>query len=166
MAGGLAANRLAEGLLHDGAVAGIGRPVELRREVRVGSSRFDFRVRPRRGRPILVEVKSVTLVEGGVARFPDAPSERATRHVRELAAHARAGGRAAILFVVQRGDACRVEPHRGIDPAFAEALADARRAGVRLRAAAFRLTAGGQAIPAGPLPVRTSARAGLTPRSP
>jgi sugar fermentation stimulation protein A len=101
-----------------------------------------------------VEVKSVTLVEGGTARFPDAPTARGARHVRELAQLASTGERAMILFVVQREDARRVTPHRGIDPTFAHALEAARRAGVLLRAARFRLDAWGRSSYRGPLPVR------------
>lgn len=80
-----------------------------------------------------IEVKSATLVEEGVARFPDAPTARGARHVAELTALVRGGlGRAVILFVVQRADAVRLEPHWVRDPVFAAALVDAEAAGVRL----------------------------------
>ncbi|MGK7311422.1 MAG: DNA/RNA nuclease SfsA [Candidatus Longimicrobiales bacterium M2_2A_002] len=90
------------------------------------------------GRKLALEVKSVTLVEDGVALFPDAVTARGTRHVRELAEVA---GRiddngvawsAAILFVLQRDDARRIEAARSIDPDFADALAEAKAAGVRV----------------------------------
>lgn len=148
------ANHLAAPLLAGGAIRGIPRGSGLRREVRHGSSRFDFAVDTARGGPVLVEVKSVTLVENGVARFPDAPTSRGTRHVRELTEITSSGGRAAVLFVVQRHDARRVEPHAGIDPAFVAALAEARGAGVVLRAARFRMRADGSAVHIGAVPVR------------
>jgi sugar fermentation stimulation protein A len=98
-----------------------------------GRSRFDFLLDGPEGRPLALEVKGVTLVEDGVARFPDAVTARGARHVRELAAMAAEGKRdAAILFVLQRDDAASIEAARTIDPGFAEALDRAREAGVRL----------------------------------
>jgi len=97
-----------------------------------GGSRFDFLLaRPKDGRRLVLEVKSVGLVDDGVALFPDAPTARGARHLRELAAiAARDGWEAAVLFVVQRGDAREVRAAAHIDPAFAAALDDAARAGV------------------------------------
>ena len=91
----------------------------------------------------------------GVARFPDAPTVRGTRHLRELTDHVEAGGRAAVLFVVQRPDAASVRAHAETDPEFAEALSAARRAGVLLRAVRYRLTGAGCAHYLGSVPVRT-----------
>lgn len=114
-------------------------------EVTRGHSRFDFLVR-HRGHDWLTEVKSASLLEGGRALFPDAPTSRGTRHVRELTAHARAGGRALVAFVVQCGGAQSLAPHAGHDPDFARALADAHRAGVRILAYACRVSPRGIAI--------------------
>ena len=84
---------------------------------------------------MLVEVKSVTLVEKRRALFPDAVTARGARHVRELAEACRADGlEATVIFVVQRRDADEVTSARSIDPVFADALLDARSAGVRLLA--------------------------------
>lgn len=118
------------------------------REWSHGRSRFDFLLRSHRGttpdhdlpirdRPepdhLVLEVKSVTLVEDGVALFPDALTARGARHVRELAEiAARDGWEGAVLFVLQRPDADRIVAARSIDPDFADALEGARRAGVRL----------------------------------
>jgi sugar fermentation stimulation protein A len=151
----LRANRLAEPLLSAGRVRGVGRGWPLRREVTRGSSRFDFLLVGPGGTPLWVEIKSVTLVEDGVARFPDAPTARGRRHVDELAALTRNGDRAMVLFIVQRADARCVAPHAEIDPAFTRALGAARLAGVLLRAARFELDARGDARYAGALPVRS-----------
>ncbi len=86
------------------------------------------------GGPWWVETKSVTLVEGGVALFPDAPTLRGQRHLHQLAAQAISGERAAVVFVVQRPDAETFMPHAQADPAFAAALAEAARAGVEVHA--------------------------------
>ncbi|ANM31403.1 hypothetical protein ABI59_20235 [Acidobacteria bacterium Mor1] len=149
------ANNLADGLLRDGSIDGLGRLAELRREVRHGESRFDFRVVDAAGDTVWIEVKQASLVEQGVALFPDAPTQRGRRHVEELTALAAAGERAMVLFIVPRHDASLVRPHAGIDPEFAEALTAAGAAGVALRAAAFRLNADGGAEWLGSLPIET-----------
>lgn len=109
-----------------------------RAEFPLGGSRIDFLLTAPGPRKLALEVKSVTLVEDNVALFPDAVTARGARHVRELAEVAGAvdaGGtrwEAAILFVLQRDDAHRIRAARSIDPAFADALAEARQAGVRI----------------------------------
>lgn len=134
----LANSVVVSALARDG-VPGLRGARVLAREVRRGRSRFDLLLL-HRGRRLLVEVKSATLVEDGVALFPDAPTARGARHVRELKEYARRGGRAAIIFVVQRDDARLLRPHVGNDPTFAAALGEASRAGVRLLAHACRVT--------------------------
>ena len=105
------------------------------REFVHGHSRFDFLLeRLTTGETMLLEVKSVTLVEDSVGMFPDAVTKRGTRHLRELCEGARSGAAAAVLFIVQRSDARCVRPAVHIDPAFGAALAAASSAGVRLLA--------------------------------
>ncbi len=110
-----------------------------RAEVQHGRSRLDF-VLERPGRRCLVEAKSVTLVEGGVALFPDAPTSRGRRHLDTLARARRRGIAAAVVFVIQRGDAERFRPNVTADPAFARALNRAAAAGVRILAYRCRVT--------------------------
>lgn len=114
----------------------------LRREVRRGASRFDFLL-AWRGAEVLVEVKSCTRVRGGRALFPDAPTVRGVRHVRELIEHRRRGGRSLLVFVAQRGDAESIAPFRERDPEFGRALDEAARAGVLLRAYRCRVRRSG-----------------------
>jgi sugar fermentation stimulation protein A len=99
------------------------------REVRLGESRLDFRLSGPAG-VCWVEVKSVTLVDDGIARFPDAPTTRGVRHLGELTRVVGEGTGAAVAFVIQRVDACRFAPHEQADPAFAVALREAANAGV------------------------------------
>lgn len=101
-------------------------------EVRFGSSRLDFLLHDAGGRSLYVEAKSVTLVQNGVALFPDAVTARGARHLGELVRAREEGHEAAVLFVLQRSDADRIVAARAIDPDFAEALARAERAGVRV----------------------------------
>ncbi|NOX44289.1 MAG: DNA/RNA nuclease SfsA [Caldiserica bacterium] len=99
-------------------------------EPRLCAGRADFLL-ARGDERLFVEVKSVTLVKEGVALFPDAPTARGRRHLRELAGAVHGGNRAAVLFVVQRPDARRFGPNADTDPAFAEAFWEALELGVR-----------------------------------
>lgn len=112
----------------------------IRAECSRGHSRFDFYLSGPPGH-CLLEVKSVTLVENGVALFPDAPSERGTKHLKELAAAASAEGlHAAVLFIAQREDARSFAPHHRQDPVFAKALQQAAASGVQVLAYRCRVT--------------------------
>lgn len=84
--------------------------------------------------PALVEVKSVTLCRGGVGLFPDAPTERGARHLRELIRGAKEGYRAYAVFIAQREDIGLVRPNREMDRTFADALREAQASGVSLLA--------------------------------
>lgn len=68
-----------------------------------------------------VEMKLCTLVVDGVAFYPDAPTERGTRHLRVLGDALRLG-RSAFVFLIQRGDALSLSPNEATDPDFSEAL--------------------------------------------
>lgn len=104
-----------------------------RREITLGGSRFDFLLSHADGRQLALEVKSVTLVKDGMGFFPDAITARGARHVRELAQIAgKENWEAAVLFVVQRSDARGVKADSLIDPVFAQALEEAREAGVEV----------------------------------
>lgn len=124
-------NRIAREWLEAG---GLGFPPEkLRPEFRHGASRYDFYFE-KDGRPCLMEVKGVTLEQEGVARFPDAPTERGVKHLKGLAAARREGFLCYVLFIIQMADVLYLEPNRATHPAFAEALAEAEKAGVELLA--------------------------------
>lgn len=139
------ANRLLEAAIAHGEAPGLRGARVSAREVVRGRSRFDFALR-HRGRSALLEVKSVGLVEKGRALFPDAPTLRGLRHLRELQEHANRGDAAYVAFVVQREDARSVEAHAEVDPAFAQALAEAARAGVKLLAFGCRVSPRGISI--------------------
>jgi sugar fermentation stimulation protein A len=139
------ANAVLAASLAKGGLPGLRGARVARREVAHGGSRFDYLLRWR-GRDVLTEVKSASLVVNGRALFPDAPTTRGTRHVRELTAHASRGGQALVVFVVQHGAARSLEPHAGHDPEFARALREAKRVGVRLRAYACRVSPRGVSI--------------------
>ena len=105
----------------------------LRREVRWGDSRFDF-YGVQNDRPFFLEVKGVTLEREGMVLFPDAPTERGTKHLRELSQLKQTGMDAHVLFVVQMSPVTALRANRETDPAFADALLAARAAGVSVHA--------------------------------
>ncbi len=112
-------------------------------EVPLGHSRLDFRVELPRA-TAYVEVKACTLVEHGVAMFPDAPTVRGTRHVRELVASGDIASEAYVLFLVGHGDPRVLVPNIHADPTFSIALRGAANT-VRLHAATVRVAASGEA---------------------
>jgi len=121
--------------LHQGRLTGFEVYTTIRGEVRLGDSRLDFRLDASPAEPpCWLEVKSVTLVENGIARFPDAPTLRGQRHVRELIGAVKSGDRAAVLFVIQRDDAQCFAPYDEADPGFGQVLRQAAEAGVEVHA--------------------------------
>ena len=136
------ANDVAAAALAARALAGFGDrfggDLKIEREVASpDGSRFDVRLSrsgPEAGPACWVEVKSVTLCEGGRARFPDAVSERGRRHLEHLASRVRAGEGAALLFVAQRADAESVAPADDVDPRYGRTLREVAAAGVELHA--------------------------------
>lgn len=122
----LVGEAIASGTLEEVAGWGLDRS-----EVTVGGSRLDFLLE-REDRRLALEVKSVTLERHGVGLFPDAVTDRGSRHLRELIRIAgRDGWEAAVLFVAQRDDVSYVTAAPDIDPTFASTLADGFEAGVR-----------------------------------
>ena len=126
-------NALVAAAAADGLLEGIGQPASVRREASFGESRFDLMLESGDGRTY-VEVKSVTLVEGGVGLFPDSPTIRGAKHLHTLAEAVRAGHGAAVVFVIQRPDADAFAVNAPADPALADALRRAVAAGVDARA--------------------------------
>ena len=105
----------------------------LKPECRHGNSRFDFYLECNK-RKIFIEVKGVTLEDDGVVLFPDAPTERGVKHVHELIQCHGEGYETYILFVVQMERARYFTPNRKTHPEFADALCEAKQAGVELLA--------------------------------
>lgn len=102
-----------------------------RREFSVGLSRLDFLLEGPAGK-CFMEVKSVSLVENGMACFPDAVTERGLKHLEELMKIQKQGDRAVMLFLVQRSDGKIFKPADHIDPEYGQALRRAANAGVEV----------------------------------
>lgn len=106
----------------------------LRPETVHNDSRFDFYAETETGEKWFIEVKGVTLEENGVARFPDAPTQRGAKHLRGLCRCIDEGYRAAVLFVIQMKGVTVFEPNDETDPEFGRELRHAAGHGVKLLA--------------------------------
>ena len=135
-----------------GEALGLPKPALLRSETTWGNSRFDFywELSDRRG---FVEVKGCTLEENGLALFPDAPTERGVKHLRELIACRQAGYEAAVCFVIQMAGMTAFSPNDATHPEFGAALREAHRAGVRVLAVECGVTPDSLEM-TGPVPIQ------------
>lgn len=119
----------------------------IRREVTYKGSRFDFYIEDGEKKAFL-EVKGCTLEREGLARFPDAPTERGVKHLRELTACVEAGYDAYVLIVIQMKGVTAFSPNDATDPAFGEAMRQAARGGVHILAVDCRVREDGMVIDA------------------
>lgn len=100
-------------------------------ETKYNKSRFDFYIETKNKRAF-VEVKGVTLEDKGIVRFPDAPTERGVKHIRELCDCIKEGYDAYIIFVIQMKNVIHFEPNSETHKEFAEALKAAKKYGVHI----------------------------------
>ena len=122
--------------LHSG---GLGDVEQVRSEAVHGDSRFDFSF-VLNGKCCFLEVKGVTLEKDGVCAFPDAPTQRGTKHLRGLTAAVAEGYGAYVLFVIQMENVQYLHPNDETDAAFGAALREAAAAGVKVLAMDCRVT--------------------------
>ncbi len=103
-------------------------------EYTYGSSRLDFYLERQTfdgaAEKYLIEVKGCTLEIDGVGYFPDAPTERGVKHLKELTEAVKSGYKACIAFVIQTPGVSIVKPNKATHPEFAAALEEAEKAGV------------------------------------
>ena len=124
-------NDVAEEWLRRGEL--FGHAAIIRREVKFGNSRFDFYIECGE-RKIFLEVKGVTLERDGIAMFPDAPTDRGVKHIKELVFSVDEGYEAYILFVVQMKEVYAFRPNDEMHREFGDALRHARDSGVNVLA--------------------------------
>ena len=105
----------------------------VRPETKFGNSRMDFYAKAGE-QEFLIEVKGVTLKQNGVALFPDAPTTRGVKHLKELTHAVKQGYTCYVLFVIQMKGVTQFSPNRQTDPDFAETLKEAQDAGVSVLA--------------------------------
>ena len=111
----------------------------IRPETCFGDSRFDFYIEAG-DRKIFIEVKGVTLEENGIVRFPDAPTDRGVKHLRELMGAIDAGYEAQVVFIVQMDDVSHFEPNDRTHPEFGQVLREAVKKGVSVTALYCKIT--------------------------
>jgi len=114
----------------------------IKKEIQFLDSRIDFLAKCEKD--TLIEVKGCTLVRNGMALFPDAPTERGLRHLKDLIRALEIGWDAKVLFLVMRPDADVLKPNKETHPEFADMFAKAIDAGVKAIAATFRLEIEGE----------------------
>ena len=105
----------------------------IRPETTYGTSRFDLYVEAGE-RKIFIEVKGVTLETDGVVKFPDAPTERGVKHLKELCSAVKDGYEAYVFFVIQMKGVKYFTPNMETHAAFGDALRHAKEQGVRILA--------------------------------
>lgn len=108
-------------------------PTLVKPESRYGNSRIDFYLE-NKSEKAFVEVKGVTLEEDGRAMFPDAPTDRGTKHINELIKAKKEGYKTAVMFVIQMKGIKEFLPNEKTDKAFADALRKAKENGVEILA--------------------------------
>jgi sugar fermentation stimulation protein A len=134
-------NRLVRKAIACGQIEPLRGYPEIKREVGIGGrSRIDLMLSGGDLPRCYVEVKNCTWVQGGLARFPDAVTERGRKHMAALQDLVAQGFRAAVFFLIQRMDAKTFRPARELDPAYADALGNAAAAGVKVLAYDVDLT--------------------------
>ena len=106
---------------------------EIASERKYGNSRFDLYFE-KNGKKSFMEVKGVTLENGGIAAFPDAPTQRGVKHIRELCQCVQEGYEAYLLFVIQMKDIHCFVPNDVTHPEFGQALREAENVGVHILA--------------------------------
>ena len=136
-----APNQMAAEALAEGKIEEIGEVDFLKREVNYENSRFDlfYQKGEKKG---FIEVKGVTLEENGIAKFPDAPTERGAKPLRELIKAIEEGYEAAALFVIQMKGVQEFRPNEERDKNFTAALKEAAKAGVKILAYDCRVQVG------------------------
>ena len=141
------ANRLVEKALLENCLPGLeGYGIMAKEPREKTGSRLDFHLSNSKGQCYL-EVKSATVVSGTCARYPDSKTLRTLAQLKLLARKAKAGHRAVLLFLVQRGDVQKFALNRACDPAFNRAFDQALAAGVEVIAVKHNVTQRGFSQP-------------------
>ncbi len=124
-------NGLAEKAILEGRITELTGYGSLRREVKYGqNSRIDLLLTNPGQPPCYVEVKNVHLKRGEAAEFPDSVTTRGAKHLRELEAVVAEGGRAVMLYIIQRNDCSHFSFAADLDPVYAATAAHALSHGV------------------------------------
>ncbi len=129
-----APNKAVKEGIEDGKIVleGLAELVEIKSEKTYGNSRFDLFVKDKHGKEAFIEVKGVTLEFNGIAKFPDAPTERGVKHVEELITANKEGYLTYIVLLVQMEGMELFMPNYETHPEFGEALVKAEKLGTKV----------------------------------
>ncbi|WP_317368379.1 DNA/RNA nuclease SfsA [uncultured Tyzzerella sp.] len=127
-------NYVAKEAIESGIVKEIKDITTIKQEVKYKNSRFDMYFETNKGKKGFIEIKGVTLEDNGIVKFPDAPSERAIKHINELIEAKKEGYEVYILFVIQLKNVKHFEPNKETHYKFYETLKYARDKGVHILA--------------------------------
>lgn len=105
----------------------------IRSEVQVNNHRIDYLLADQDGNEVYTEIKSVSYVENGIAKFPDAVTVRGRKHIELLTSLKKNGINTLIIFICQRSDAFEFQPMWNRDPAVSKALVSAEELGVEIK---------------------------------
>lgn len=133
-------NKVVREALENGVIPSLKVYNLIEREKTFGKSRFDFKLSNDFGEEYYLEVKGVTLEFSGEARFPDAPTERGTKHVLELVEAKKQGKGAGILFLIQLEEVDNFRPNYEMDENFGKAVKYAKENGVDIFAYSCSVT--------------------------
>ena len=129
------ANKVIYKALKEKCIPGLESYDEVKPEIKYGqNSRLDFFLGRNSGPPCYLEVKSVSMAEGNTAIFPDSITKRGAKHLHELSDIASQGGRAIILYLIQRTDVSQWDLACDIDQAYCKAFNEATLKGVEVMA--------------------------------
>jgi sugar fermentation stimulation protein A len=131
---------IAADLIESGVIKEISNYFIERREYNYGKSRIYFLLTNHETGKMLLEVKGCTLIEKGLAKFPDAPTIRGKKHLDELTHSIAVGFESTVLFLIIRDDALEFTPNTVMDPDFSAALSNANEKGVRVIVYSFKNT--------------------------
>ena len=144
--------RISETLLRDHELNPFGPPSYLRPEVKVGDSRLDFLMKDGSGAELYIEVKGCSLTQEGIAKFPDAPTTRGVKHLKELIEIRRKGKRSGILILVLGPKADCFSPNFETDPVFSNTFITAYNEGVEIHPIQFEMKER-ELVYHGPIPI-------------
>jgi sugar fermentation stimulation protein A len=131
----LVPNRLVHKSIEQKLIPELSEYNSIRREVKIGEhSRIDLMLTNGGAKRCYVEIKNCTLVDEGIARFPDAVTSRGLKHIVELENLAEAGHRCMMFYFIQRMDAQVFRPADNIDPAYGRRLRQAVEKGIEVLA--------------------------------
>ncbi len=125
-------NKIVEELIINKNIKGLEKYQVNKREYTHGKSRFDFLLSDENNNLMFLEVKGCTLVVNNLAKFPDAPTTRGTRHVLELTDIKKNGIESSVVILILQNSAKEFTPNKETDPDFSNALKEAYKANVNI----------------------------------